>query len=414
MIRDKLYRLLEDSRFLMVVSVFIAILLWGYVVVFVNNEHTTTIYDVPINMQYRQSAYQSQGLDVIEMDITTVNVSVTGPRSVTGDLTPDDIIIYPAITTIDGAGTYTFLLTSDKTSNVSNFVINSYSKDSVTVRLDRLITKEIPVEVDISSVVVADGCMADRPTTNPATVHITGPEYKVNTIDRVVAATITTETLAQTTVLPSDIRLYDADSAEIDEKLLSMDVKEIDITIPIMKEVTLPVKVDYSNVPQGFDTSVLKQNLSLHEIRLAVPASSSSAVTEIVAGYIDLATLKLDEKYTFELKLPSGYRSLDEVAQVLVEVSGKNLEERVMNVSEIKVINDADGTIQVMTKTINNVTVLGDKAAVEALSEGGVIAQLDAAKLTAAQGQQNVEVNFIIPSTDKVYVKGAHTVTIKK
>ena len=89
------------------------------------------------------------GLDVIEMDITTVNVSVTGPRSVTGDLTPDDIIIYPAITTIDGAGTYTFLLTSDKTSNVSNFVINSYSKDSVTVRLDRLITKEIPVEVDI-------------------------------------------------------------------------------------------------------------------------------------------------------------------------------------------------------------------------------------------------------------------------
>ena len=414
MIRDKFYRLLEDSRFLMVVSVFIAILLWGYVVVFVNNEHTTTIYDVPINMQYRQSAYQSQGLDVIEMDITTVNVSVTGPRSVTGDLTPDDIIIYPAITTIDGAGTYTFLLTSDKTSNVSNFVINSYSKDSVTVRLDRLITKEIPVEVDISSVVVADGCMADRPTTNPATVNITGPEYKVNTIDRVVAATITTETLTQTTVLPSDIRLYDEDGNEVDNKLLTMDVKEIDITIPIMKEVTLPVKVDYSNVPQGFDTSVLKQNLSLHEIRLAVPASSSSAVTEIVAGYIDLATLKLDEKYTFELKLPSGYRSLDEVAQVLVEVSGKNLEERVMNVSEIKVINDADGAIQVMTKAINNVTVLGDKAAVEALSNGGVIAQLDAAKLTAAQGQQNVEVDFIIPSTDKVYVKGVHTVTIKK
>ena len=152
----------------------------------------------------------------------------------------------------------------------------------------------------------------------------------------------------------------------------------------------------------------------MHEIRLAIPASSSSAVTEIVAGYIDLATLKLNEKYTFALNLPAGYRSLDEVTQVMVEVSGKNLEERVMNVSEIKVINDADGTIQVMTKTINNVTVLGDKAAVEALSEGGVIAQLDAAKLTAAQGQQNVEVDFIIPSTDKVYVKGVHTVTIKK
>ena len=410
----KFYRLLEDSRFLMVVSVLIAIFLWGYVVVFVNNEHTTTIYDVPINMQYRQSAYQSQGLDVIEMDITTVDVSVTGPRSVTGDLTADDIIIYPAITTIDGAGTYTFLLTSDKTSNISNFTINSYSKDSVTVRLDRLVTKEFPVEVDISSLAVADDCMADRPTTNPSTVQITGPEYKVNTVSRVVAATITTETLSQTSVLPSDVRLYDETGNEVDTKLLSMDVKEIDITIPIMKEVILPVVVDYINVPQGFDTSLLKQTLSMHEIRLAVPASSSSSLTDIVVGYIDLATLELDQKYTFELKLPAGCRSLDEVTQILAEVSSENLSQRVMNVTEIKVINDADNAIKVMTKTINNITIIGEKEAVEGLSAGGVIGQIDAATLTAAQGQQTVEVDFVIPSTDKAYVKGVHTVTIKK
>lgn len=410
----KFYRLLEDSRFLMVVSVLIAIFLWGYVVVFVNNEHTTTIYDVPINMQYRQSAYQSQGLDVIEMDIATVDVSVTGPRSVTGDLTADDIIIYPAITTIDGAGTYTFLLTSDKTSNVSNFTINSYSKDSVTVRLDRLVTKEFPVEVDISSLAVADDCMADRPTTNPSTVQITGPEYKVNTVSRVVAATITTETLSQTSVLPSDVRLYDETGNEVDTKLLSMDVKEIDITIPIMKEVILPVVVDYINVPQGFDTSLLKQTLSMHEIRLAVPASSSSSLTDIVVGYIDLATLELDQKYTFELKLPAGCRSLDEVTQILAEVSSENLSQRAMNVTEIKVINDADNAIKVMTKAINNITIIGEKEAVEGLSAGGVIGQIDAATLTAAQGQQTVEVDFVIPSTDKAYVKGVHTVTIKK
>lgn len=414
MSNNKLNRLLEDSRFLKLVSVFIAIMLWGYVVVFVNNEHTTTIHDVPINMQYRQSAYQSLGLDVIEMDIHTVDVSVTGPRSVTGDLTADDIIIYPAITAIDGAGVYTFLLTSDKTSNVANFTINSYSKDSVTVRLDRLTTKEFPVEVDISSVVVADDCMADRPTTNPATVEITGPEYKLNTISRVVAATITTETLSHTMVLSSDIRLYDENGSEIDEKLLTMNVTEIDITIPIMKEVTLPVKVEYVNVPAGFDTSILKQTLSMNEIRLAVPAATASSLTDIVAGYIDLSTLKTDEKYTFPLKLPAGCRSLDEVTEISAYVSGDNLSERVMDVSEIKVLNDGENVIQLMTKVINNVTIIGEKTAVEALSEGGVIAQIDAATLSAAQGQQSVEVDFLIPSTDYAYVKGVYTVTIKK
>ena len=388
---SRLSKLLDDSRFLKLISVVMAVILWGYVVVFVNNEHTTTIRDVPINMQYRASAYQSMGLDVIEMDITSVDVSVTGPRSVTGDLTADDIIVYPSITGIDGPGSYTFVLTSDKTSNISNFTINSYSKDNVTVRFDRLISKEFPVEVDISSVVVDSNYMAERPTTNPSTVTITGPEYKINSISRVVAATVTTETLSQTAVLPSKVSLYDENGGLIDDKLLSMNVAEVDITIPITKEVILPVKVEYVNVPAGFDTGILHQSLSVKEIRLSVPAQSASALTDFVVGYIDLATLKTNEKYVFDLKLPSGYRSLDEVAQVSVSVSGENLTERLMDVSEIKILNDADGDIQLMTKVIGNVSIIGEKTAVESLSAGSVIAQIDAATLTAAQGQQSVQ-----------------------
>ncbi|MBR6608874.1 MAG: hypothetical protein IKK99_01500 [Oscillospiraceae bacterium] len=411
---NRLSKLLDDSRILWLISILMAITLWGYVVVFVNNEHTTTIHDVPINMQYRASAYQSMGLDVIEMNITSVDVSVTGPRSVTGDLTADDIIVYPSITGIDGPGSYTFVLTSDKTSNISNFTINSYSHDNVVVRLDRLTSKEFPVEVDISSIVVDSDYMADRPTTNPSTVTITGPEYKINSIDRVVAATITTETLSQTAVLPSKISLYDENGGLIDDKLLSMNVAEVDITIPIMKEVTLPVKVEYVNVPAGFDTGILHQSLSAKEIRLSVPSQAASSLTDFVVGYIDLSTLKTGEKYVFDLKLPTGYRSLDEVAQISAVISGDNLAEKVINVSEIKILNDADGDIQLLTKVINNVSVIGEKSAVEKLSAGGVIAQIDAATLTAAQGQQSVEVDFIIPSTNAAYVKGAYTVNIKK
>ena len=67
-----------------------------------------------------------------------------------------------------------------------------------------------------------------------------------------------------------------------------------------------------------------------------------------------------------------------------------------------------------MTKNIGNVTVFGEKSAVDALSASSIIAQIDAATLTAAQGQQSIEVDFLIPSTDKAYVKGVYTVTIKK
>ena len=52
---SRLSRLFDDNRFLRLISVLIAVMLWGYVVIFVNNEHTTTIHDVPINMQYRRN-----------------------------------------------------------------------------------------------------------------------------------------------------------------------------------------------------------------------------------------------------------------------------------------------------------------------------------------------------------------------
>ena len=410
---SKLSQLLDNKTVLWLISLLTAIILWAYVVVYVNNQHTTVIHNVPINMQYRATVYQSMGLDIIETDIPAVDVSVTGARSVIGDLTADDIIIYPNITGIDGRGTYTLTLTAEPTSAVKNFTISSLSSDSVNVRLDKVVTKEFSLQTDISSVTVAEGLIADMATATPARLTITGPEYKMNNIKRVVATTLAEKNLTQSSVLPAVIRLYDENGGEIDHSLLTFDKETIEVTIPIMKELTLPMKVEYVNIPAGFDTSILDISLSINEIRLAVPAKDAGSLTEFVAGYIDLSTLQTDQPYVLDIKLPTGYRSMDDITQVNATVSSENLTERIINVDEIKILNDANGSIQVLTQIISNVHVIGDKEAVGALSSGSVIAQIDATRISAAQGQQTVEVSFIIPSTEKAYVKGVYTATIK-
>ncbi len=406
-------KLVNDNRFLLLISFVSAVVLWGYVVVYVSNQHSTTIKNVPINLQYRTNIFHSRGLDVIETDITSVDVTVTGSRSVTGDLTADDIIIYPNVTDVDGRGSYTFTLTAEPTSSVKNFTINNLSRSSVEVRLDKVIAREFPVEVDISTIVVGSDKMADRPVANPSVLTITGPEYKVSSIKRVVAATTSNETLSQSAVLPGRIRLFDENNGEMDAKLLTFDKNTIDITIPIMKEVTLPIKVEYINIPQGFDVSTLEMSLSVNEIKLAVPAQNADSLSEFVAGYIDLSTLQTDTPYIIDIKMPTGYRNMDELKQVNATISGENLVERSVNVDEIKILNDANGSIKVLTQIISNVTVIGEKDVVNKLSNGSVIAQIDASRLSAAQGQQTVEVSFVIPSTEKAYVKGVYTATIK-
>lgn len=117
--------------------------------------------------------------------------------------------------------------------------------------------------------------------------------------------------------------------------------------------------------------------------------------------------------YEFDVTLPTGYRSMDDVKKVIATISGANLTEKNVNVSEIKIINDPDGKIEVLTSVINNVVLVGEPDAIENLSVGGVIAQIDAARLSLAQGQQSVSASFIIPSTDRVFVKGSYTVSIR-
>ncbi len=410
---EKLQKLIGGKYFLPVLSFLIALCIWIYVVVFVNTQHTVTINNVPVNMQYKQSVYQSMGLDVVDGGNMTVDVTITGSRSTTADITADDILVYPNITNIEGSGTYTFTLTAEKVSGFKNFEISSLSRDTVTVRLDKLINKDFTVTADISSVVVAADCMADMPTVNPGTVNISGPEYKINSIAKVVAVTSENTTVSRSTVLTGLIKLYDENDAEIDKSLLTLSFETADVTVPVMKEVTLPIKVEYVNVPEGFNTDVLHQSLSVSELKLAVPAQYAASLSEFVVGYIDLSTLETDKPYEFDVTLPTGYRSMDDVKKVIATISGANLTEKNVNVSEIKIINDPDGKIEVLTSVINNVVLVGEPDAIENLSVGGVIAQIDAARLSLAQGQQSVSASFIIPSTDRVFVKGSYTVSIR-
>lgn len=411
---EKLQKLIGGKYFLPALSFLIALCIWIYVVVFVNTQHTVTINNVPVNMQYKQSVYQSMGLDVVDGGNMTVDVTITGSRSTTADITADDILVYPNITNIEGSGTYTFTLTAEKVSGFKNFEISSLSRDTVTVRLDKLINKDFTVTADISSVVVAADCMADMPTVNPGTVNISGPEYKINSIAKVVAVTSENTTVSRLNrAYRALIKLYDENDVEIGKSLLTLSFETADVTVPVMKEVTLPIKVEYVNVPEGFNTDVLHQSLSVSELKLAVPAQYAASLSEFVVGYIDLSTLETDKPYEFDVTLPTGYRSMDDVKKVIATISGANLTEKNVNVSEIKIINDPDGKIEVLTSVINNVVLVGEPDAIENLSVGGVIAQIDAARLSLAQGQQSVSASFIIPSTDRVFVKGSYTVSIR-
>lgn len=409
--KNRLKAFLDSKYFTMLLSFFMAVAIWLVVVSFFSTDARTTIKDVPVDIDYNAS-YLNLELEIIEQSIETVDVTVVGPRDVVGSLTKDDIIVYPNINNVKMAGKYELSLNAVKKSGIKEYQIESLSSYQVSVRFDHLTEKSFKIDVDISNLTIPEELMVDKITITPDSVVVKGPENTVNKINRVVA-TVQQQELGQTAVLPAELVLYDENDVQIDATHIVYDVEEFNVTVPVLKEITVPVVIDYTNVPAGFDTSKLKVALSQQEITLAVPSRSADSINQFVVGYIDLGTLETDKPYVFDITLPSGYRNVKEVEQISATVSGENLQSKSVSVKEIKVINAGEQNVEVLTEVINHVEIIGHENVVEALTDDSVIAQLDMSQVALAQGQQTVEVEMIIPSTDEAFVRGTYYVTIK-
>lgn len=405
--------LLNSNKVTFLISFVVAVTLWSVVVTYFSKDITTRIKDVNVNMTYNKAAYQNLGLEVIETDHEKVDVVVSGPRSVVGSLTAEDVIVYPNFTSVSDTGKYTLPLTASKTSSIKDFKVEDLSRNQVSVRFDRLVEKTFTIDIDVSNLVIPGEYMVDKISTSPETITIKGPENTMNTIAKVVATVESGETLTQSTVLPAILEAYDANGAQVIDPFVQMDSEGITITVPVLKEIEIPVKVEFINVPQGFNVDTLHMALSHSKIRIAVPSKIATNVTELVVGYIDLKTLELDTPYLFDVKMPSGYKNMNDISKISATVAKGDLTTRTVAVSEIKLINEGEQNVEVLTQIINNVEIIGEKEVVESLSSGSVIAQVDMARVALAQGQQTVEVEVIIPSTGAAYVKGTYSITIK-
>ena len=173
------------------------------------------------------------------------------------------------------------------------------------------------------------------------------------------------------------------------------------------------MKVEYINIPEGFDVSTFDVEFSQDKVDIAVPARVAESMTEYTAGYIDLKTLAFDSPYVFDLTTQTGYRFMDGLTELSATISAEGISRKNISVSEIKVLNQGSQKVEVLTDVINNVEIVGAAADVEALTDDSVVAEIDMTKVSLAQGQQTVAVDIIITSTHAADARGTYYVTIK-
>lgn len=405
--------LLENKKVVTAISIFVAVVAWVAVTATVSNEKTVTIYNVPVDFDYGSTLYTNLGINVVQDTEVTVDIVITGPRNVVGGITKEDILVYPQYALVNGAGTYNLSLNAEKLDALADYTITTVRPNTIEVRFDKFVTKKFIIETDLSTVQVAEGYIKGTGYSSPAEVTLSGPEQEINEVSRVVAKVNLQGEQTTSSISTVELELYNKNGDVIQPNHIQFDVQMVEVTVPVLKVKELPMTISFINVPAGFDVASLQYTLSENSILLAGPGEDVDRIEAWEIGYVDLQNFQPGKAYTFEIELPSSYENINNLQEVVVQFSDDNLSTRIISVSDIRVVNaPSDYNIDIQTNRINSVQLVGPKNELSLLSPSGVIAQVNAADITVEKGQQTVQVQFIIPSTDKVFATGTYTVLV--
>lgn len=407
-------KLWGDRRFLLLLSLFIAILLWTYVTMVVMPNTDTTLSDVPVDFTYDSAKYTTLGLDIVNEPSYTVDLSLSGDGSVLGSASAADFVVYPDYSSVKGAGSQTLnlnvkIVNPDLENRVTATI--ERGRRTVDVVFDTVLTKTLPVTVETGGLHIAEGYSLNRVSSSPSEIAVTGPSSEVSQVDSIVAPLSMETELSESQLVQVSLEMRDASGNTLDLPYTTMEDDIVDVTVSVYKQVELPLVVNFINVPSSFDVNTLQYSLSQESLMVSGPERVVNNLTELSVGSFDLSTFSLDKDYQMNVELPEGIVSDENIRSVTLSFDTTDMTERSFNVSQISVINvPANYQIVPTTKRINNVVLVGPQEDLEQLSAGSIEARINAEDLQVAVGTQTVAVQILVPSNPRVFAIGTYTV----
>ncbi len=287
---------------LQILSLLMALILWVYV----TNEQNPLderLFNVSLQGRGMPDGYLVTGLP------STVNVRAQGSRGQLTTLSPGDfqaVVDLSAITPGE----------NDLPVNVNSppgIRVIQLSPSRVRVQVDRIVEKEVPVEVTIRGEPAA-GYSVMAATVDPPLVHLKGPERLVNPISRVTVpidvqgVNATVEKPASFTGLPRGVSVIPP-AVRVTVPVLAMPVKEVPVEPQVRGTPAAGYRVEEVRVEPGV-------------IQVSAPAPVLEGVQRVNTVPVDISGVSQDVVRRVGLVAPgNGVVMRPEQVQVTVRLS---------------------------------------------------------------------------------------------
>ncbi len=412
----KLRDLLNNKKFTIPFSIGLSFILWLVIMINQNPIREQTFNNISVNVSLDNSVAGGLGLGIVN-NITEQKFSVklSGPNYIVSALKPEDFILNADVSEVNGAGKYKLKVVGARNSGKSGYTFASVYPSEIEVEFDFFDTKEYPITAKVVGAVAKEGLVAEAPVVNGfenGMITVKGPRSVMEKISSVVAFAEVNKTLDTTQTYNADIVIYDKDGKKIDMTNIVLANTSVKVSVPISKQVTLPVKVAFSNNPSGLKNVKYKINHS--KVTVLGPPDVIDKMTAITLSPIDFtAVSKNSNKFEVSAVLPDGVKLLDNIEYFVVEIDTSNYSEKTFTVTKVEYKGLKASATATSSKTIRNVKICGPKDDIKKIKASDLYAVVDLSN--CIEGQYTVQVQIKSKNYKNIWQVGAYNlaVTIK-
>ncbi len=384
-----------------ILCVLAAFLLWIYVMAAESPQHKEVFANVVVRVTDGE-LLADQGLAVYNGDGTCIDVTLSGKKSVLTQLTPEDIVATASVKDYRDSGRVDVKITVDVPSGCQ---LEELSAETVSVYLDYYETKTLDLSMVMNNISLPEGFAQGAVDVDGYKVTVSGASKYVEMVTDAVAVFDMTG-VQQTTDVEARVALYDHMGRELNNQYILYTPKTVELTVPVIKSVTLPVKVEFKH--GFFSEANTRITLSVSEVTL----SGEPQLIDKHAASIQ-PTILIDEKTDFlltdnyektvQLTAPEGLSFDVESVDVSVTYSD-DIMTRIITVPGENVFDSgaSQGVKYTWDKSPITVKIMGSLGAIQDIRADDIILWLDMSPYSeSSAGSVNVRAKVIFDSAHK-------------
>ncbi len=311
--------MLKSNKVNLLIAFVLAVALWAFVLEETKIVSTETLRNVPITF-LNEITLENKGLVVMEKDVDTVNIVISGERSITSKVKAKD---FKVIVDLENAV---------KGENRLPITINGVPED---VKIDQLSDRQVTVIMDeykesmrkVKAVVnykPKNGEYIEIKELGLSAVNVMGAASLVDSVKEVQAIAEGEDLKQGENLLEAKLIPVDKDGNQVQNVSFKDGKTEIKVMLNKTKEVPLIIPVE-GLTTDGYERTFIVPNT----VKIAGPENIIEQIQSIKTKKLDLSEVYEDAKIPLNANLPQGIKLLvnkgDFVADVSVDkVSNKS------------------------------------------------------------------------------------------